>query len=63
MSILHEYMEIMADPAHGLAECTFTLVVDGILLGLVWPAVRKAIRREHKLIDAEYGVEHEKGMK
>ncbi len=56
--ILHEYLDILTDPAHGLAEVTFTVLVDVLGVGLLWPLVRRLIRREHTIIDAEHGVEH-----
>lgn len=54
--ILHHYLEILSDPAHLMAEVTLMLVVDVLFLGLIWPLLRKAIKREHLTIDAEHGV-------
>lgn len=41
----NEYLHVVSDPAHILAEVTFIIVVDGLLLGLAIPFVRRAIRR------------------
>lgn len=58
----HHYVEIVTDPGHVLAEITFMLVIDLLVMGLLWPLVRKAIDRrihvEHLAIDAEHGVDH-----
>ncbi len=55
---LGHYLEILSDPAHLAVEVTIMLVVDVLFLGLIWPLIRKAIHREHRLIDAEHGVTH-----
>jgi len=55
---MHEYFHIVSDPAHMLAEVTNMILVDVIFLGLIWPIVKKAIKREHLKIDREHGVEH-----
>lgn len=56
--MLDEYIHLLSDPAHMLVELTFMLVVDMFFLGFVWPLIKRAIRNEHKVIDAEHGVEH-----
>ena len=60
---LHHYVEIVSDPAHAAAEITFMLLIDVLVLGLLWPMVRKAIDRrihaEHLAIDAEHGITHD----
>lgn len=58
---LHHYREIMLDPAHMMAELTQTLVIEGMLLGIIWPLiirplVKRMVRKEHLTIDAEHGV-------
>lgn len=58
MNILHEYWDILSDPAHTMVELTFTFVVDIIVLGLLWPLIAKRIRREHVLIDTEHKAGH-----
>ena len=63
---LHEYMHIVSDPAHMLAEVTFMILIDLIFLGLVVPffkravskAVDKRVLAEHAILDAEHGVTH-----
>ena len=59
--IWHHYIEIMSDPAHLLAEVSLMLLIDVLFLGMVWPLMKRAIHREHQIIDAEHGVEHEEG--
>lgn len=61
--IWHHYAEMMTDPAHTLVELTFILMVDVLFLGLLWPlakrAVNKRVNAEHKVLDAEHGIEHD----
>jgi hypothetical protein len=61
VSFLHEYVEILTDPAHAAAELTFFLV-DLLLLspGFLYlrRRFRREVQREHAVIDAEHGVEH-----
>ena len=63
---LHHYVEILSDPAHLAVELTLMLLVDVILLGIVWPFVRRHIHRdiraEHRQIDREHGVDHEEAL-
>jgi hypothetical protein len=45
-----EYRELITDPAHLLLEATLIVAIDGLLLGLAVPFVRRWIRkhdREH----------------
>lgn len=58
VSVLHEYVKIITDLAHTLVELTFTGVVDVLILGLLWPLVKRKIRQEHKAIDTEHGYQH-----
>ena len=57
-----EYWHILSDPSHLGAEVTFTFMVDVVFFGLMIPffnkLINRKIRREHKRIDAEHGVEH-----
>lgn len=65
VSFWQDYMGVAFDPAHVLAEITFTILFDFVLLFLVWgvffkKVVLPKIRRDiHKEIDAEHGYEHE----
>jgi hypothetical protein len=62
---LHHYREILTDPAHLAVEITLMLLIDVLLLGMIWPLVRRMIdrrvHREHRVIDAEHGVRHKDG--
>jgi hypothetical protein len=57
-----EYIAILTDPAHMAVEFTFMTVVDGLLLGLLWPFVRRFIdakmRKQHEEFDREHGIQH-----
>lgn len=57
---LHEYASILADPAHTAVEATFTIVVDILFLGIVWPFIRRHFHRDlleqHQVIDREHGM-------
>ena len=63
---LEEYFYIVTDPAHALAEVTFTLLFDFFIVFLIWGIiVNKVIipklkRDLHREIDTEHGVpEHD----
>lgn len=65
--MLEEYFHILTDPAHALAEITFTLIFDVLIIGLLWGVVflkvilPRVLRRHHADIDAEHGyVDHVK---
>lgn len=53
-------VELLSDPAHLAVEVTLMVVVDGLMLGLCWPAIRKLIelrvRRTHREVDPQCGV-------
>lgn len=59
----HEYAGLMRDPAHLAVELTLMVLVDGVFLGLAWPALRRTVdrrvQREHAVIDREHGIEHD----
>lgn len=40
-----EYWEVLTDPAHLLTEATFVLVVDVLVGAVLWPFIRRGIRR------------------
>jgi Zn ribbon nucleic-acid-binding protein len=45
----------MTDAGHTLAEITFTLIVDVILLGILYPFVKRWISKRFKQRDLEHG--------
>lgn len=57
-----EYWSILTDPAHMAVEFTFMTVIDGLLLGLLWPFVQRFInnklRAQHEVFDREHGIHH-----
>jgi hypothetical protein len=59
---LAEYWSILTDPAHVAVELTLMLVIDVMLLGLIWPAIRSYVNRklavQHEVFDAEHGIHH-----
>jgi hypothetical protein len=64
MSIWQDYVSVSFDPAHILAELTFTIVFDFVLLwlgykiffkGYILPRLRRDIHRD---IDVEHGYVH-----
>ncbi len=59
---LAEYWEILSNPAHMAVEITLMFLIDVILLGLLWPLVRRFIdaklRRQHEEFDREHGIHH-----
>lgn len=56
------YWHILSDPAHLAVEVTLMIVLDGILLGLLWPMIRSYVnaklQRQHEELDAEHGIKH-----
>ena len=58
--MIHEYLHLLSDPAHLAVELTLMLLVDGLVLGLVLPFVKRRLAREliteHRIIDAEHGI-------
>ena len=58
----HDYLHILEDPAHLAVEFTMMIVLDGIILGLIWPLVKRFIdsrlQRQHEMLDAEHGIKH-----
>jgi hypothetical protein len=55
---------VALDPAHILAELTFTLIFDGLVIALLLPLFKMALNNIknslHKELDKEHGVpEHE----
>ena len=59
---LAEYWSILTDSAHLAVEVTITVLLDGVLLGLLWPMIRRFIdqklRRQHEVFDREHGIHH-----
>jgi hypothetical protein len=62
-----EYLHIITDPAHGLAELTYSIFIDLIVFGVLWTAVwtkwlKPKLKREvHSEIDASHGYVHNEG--
>jgi hypothetical protein len=44
-----EYRELITDPAHLLLEATLILVIDGLLLGLALPFIKRAVKRHDRV--------------
>ena len=59
---LQRYWHILSDTAHLSVELTMTIVVDVLLLGLLWPAIRRyfnaKLAAQHAQLDAEHGIHH-----
>ena len=59
---LAEYWSILTDPAHVAVEVTLMILLDGFLLGLLWPLVRtyvnSKLRAQHAEFDREHGIHH-----
>lgn len=62
-TFIEHYIDILSDPAHLAVELTLMLVVDVLVLGLLWPLIRRFINRKidraHAELDAEHGIEHD----
>jgi hypothetical protein len=65
--VITEYLEIVSDPAHGLAEITYSLVIDLLVFGLIWGTLwtkwlKPKLKREvHSEIDQSHGYVHDEG--
>lgn len=65
--MLAEYFEIITDPAHGLAEFTYSIFIDLVIFGLLWTTVwtkwlKPKLKREvHNEIDRSHGYVHNEG--
>lgn len=64
-SLLERYLEILTDPAHFLAELTFTLIDLILLSPILFHLYSKfksffklLVHREHLAIDEEHGFKH-----
>jgi hypothetical protein len=59
---LHEYWSILTDPAHVSVEITLMILLDGLLLGVLWPLIRRylhhVLERQHAALDEEHGIVH-----
>lgn len=43
-----EYIHLLTDPAHLMFEATLIILIDGLLLGLAIPFIKKAVRKHDK---------------
>lgn len=57
--MLHELLHLMTNPAHLMFEVLTDIVFDVLLVGLIWPLALRRLHREHEVIDAEHGVDHD----
>jgi len=57
-----EYVSILTDPAHVAVELTFLVVIDGLLVGLLWPLIQRFVdaklRKQHEEFDRDHGIHH-----
>lgn len=57
-----EYFELLTNPAHIVFELTLMAIVDGLLIGLLWPLFRRFVdyklRKQHEAFDREHGIHH-----
>lgn len=65
--MLEEYFHIITDPAHGLAEFTYSIFIDLLIFGVLWTTVwtkwlKPKLKREvHSEIDMSHGYVHSEG--
>ncbi len=59
---LEEYLSLVTDPAHIALELTFLVTVDLILVGLLWPLIKRfldaKLHKQHEKFDREHGIHH-----
>lgn len=57
-----EYWSLLTDPAHVAVEITLMILLDGLLLGVLWPLIRAyfhhVLERQHAELDKEHGIVH-----
>lgn len=62
---VREYWSILTDPAHVAVEVTLMILLDGLLLGLLWPVIRRYVQSkltaQHEELDREHGIHHHDG--
>lgn len=60
-NLLDEYLHVMFDPAHLLAELSFTIIFDFVFLAMLIPLIKIMLnnfrRALHKELDEEHGIE------
>ena len=62
-----ELIDLLTSPAHWVFGLIETILVDGILLGVCYPLLRRLltgiierrVEREHAVLDAEHGFTHD----
>ncbi len=52
--MLHEYLHIVSDPAHILAELTYIALFDIVIGAMLWPLIKRAVRRHDR---DEHGID------
>jgi hypothetical protein len=61
-TLVRSYLGLLTDVPHILFEVTLTLIQDVLIGLLLWPLIKRAMRRwraqVHEEIDAEHGVSH-----
>lgn len=57
--MLHEYVAVMTDPGHLMAEGTL-MVLENVIVGVLFVRLRRLVKREHLTIDLEHGVDHDR---
>ena len=57
-----EYVSLLTDPAHIALELTFLVTVDLLLVGLLWPLIKRfldvKLHKQHEQFDREHGIHH-----
>lgn len=48
-SIWDSYLDLITDPAHLMLEATLILVIDVLIGLLLWPAVKRWVRRHDRI--------------
>lgn len=50
---MHHFLELWSDPAHFAYEVTVDLLVNTIFLGLLWPVLKRAVRRHDQEVHSK----------
>jgi phosphohistidine swiveling domain-containing protein len=55
---LHKAGGLLSDPAHITGELIFDGIETAVAFAVAWVLGRRALRKQHAILDAEHGITH-----